>query len=128
MKSLFVSYLLGSVLLIMSAAAASDDLDTLIEQLRAKDITVETLAALVELDKPKLKMGYGLCEAAGEPLCKTGGSLGYGLCKVADGMLCKEKGSLGYGLCTLTGSTNCREKGSVGYGLCRLAGEANCKP
>jgi len=128
MKTLVISFVFGPLLLTLGATAASADLDALIKQLREKDITMETLAALTELDKPGLKMGYGLCKAAGEPLCSSDGSLGYGLCKVADGMLCKEKGSLGYGLCTLTGSRNCRESGSVGYGLCELAGENNCKP
>lgn len=128
MKPLLVSFIFGPLLIFMSATAASHDIDGLVKQLRAKDIKVETLAALIELDNPRLRMGYGLCKAAGEPLCSSDGSLGYGLCKVADGMLCKERGTLGYGLCTLTGSKNCRERGSVGYGLCKLAGEKNCKP
>ncbi|MFK8040866.1 hypothetical protein [Congregibacter sp.] len=118
----------GLILLTTSFVATGSDLDSLIEQLQSKDITVETVAALVELDNPKLKMGYGLCEAAGQSLCKPDGSLGYGLCEVADGTLCKKNGSLGYGLCMLGGGKGCVERGSLGYGLCELAGEKNCKP
>ncbi len=121
-------YLTGALLLTMSLVASSNDMDTLIKELQDRDISVETIAALVKLDDPKLKVGYGLCKAAGQSLCKADGSLGYGLCEVADGTLCKKNGSLGYGLCTLSGNKNCREKGSVGYGLCELAGEKNCKP
>ncbi|MDP5071953.1 MAG: hypothetical protein NWQ45_13730 [Congregibacter sp.] len=121
-------YFIGAWLLALSALAISNDLDSLIDQLRDRDLSVETIAALVELDRPKFKMGYGLCEASGQPLCKTDGSLGYGLCEVADGTLCKKNGSLGYGLCMLAGSKNCREDGSLGYGLCELAGERKCKP
>ena len=112
----------------MTSPGFATDLDKLVDQLQARTVTVETIAALVALDDPALKMGYGLCEAAGQPLCKPDGSLGYGLCEVADGPFCKKNGSLGYGLCMLTGSLSCRENGSLGYGLCVLAGEKNCKP
>lgn len=121
-------YLLCAFLITMSAAASSSDMDDLIKQLQERDLSIETIAALVRLDNPNLKMGYGLCEAAGQAICKPDGSLGYGLCEVADGTLCKKNGSLGYGLCMLAGNKNCREKGSLGYGLCELAGEKNCKP
>lgn len=116
------------LLLIMSPLSLGNDLDGMIKELQAPKLTLETIAALVALDDPKLNVGYGLCEAAGQPFCKTDGSLGYGLCEVADGALCKKNGSLGYGLCMLSGTKNCREKGSLGYGLCVLAGEKNCKP
>lgn len=112
----------------LNAAALGNDLDKLVDQLRDRDLSLETIAALVALDRPRLKMGYGLCEASGQAICKPDGSLGYGLCEVADGTLCKKDGSLGYGLCMLAGSKNCREDGSLGYGLCELAGEKNCKP
>ncbi|WOJ98495.1 hypothetical protein R0137_07965 [Congregibacter brevis] len=118
----------GLILLTTSFVATGADLDSLIKQLQSKNITVETIAALVELDDPTLRMGYGLCEAAGQSLCKPDGSLGYGLCEVADGTLCKKNGSLGYGLCMLGSGKGCVEKGSLGYGLCELAGEKNCKP
>lgn len=124
LKRLIIGVALGA----FSSLATGGDLDSLVDQLRKKDITVETIAALVELDDPRLKVGYGLCEAAGQSLCKPDGSLGYGLCEIADGTLCKKNGSLGYGLCMLGSGKSCRESGSLGYGLCELAGEKNCKP
>lgn len=111
----------------MVSPSFAGDLDSLVAELKSRQLSLQTIAALAALDDPKLKVGYGLCEAAGQPFCKTGGSVGYGLCEVADGPFCKEEGSLGYGLCMLGGNKNCKEKGSVGYGLCRLAGEFNCK-
>lgn len=126
MKTL--KHIIFILLLIVHPAALGNNLDGMVKELQGKNISLETIAALVALDKPKLKVGYGLCEAAGQPFCKPNGSLGYGLCEVADVLLCKENGSLGYGLCMLSGNKNCREQGSVGYGLCMLAGEKNCKP
>lgn len=128
MRQIVKGFLITTAFFGMTSSGYGTDLDTLVEQLQARSITVETIAALVALDDPALKMGYGLCEAAGQPLCKPDGSLGYGLCEVADGPFCKKNGSLGYGLCMLTGSLSCRENGSLGYGLCVLAGEKNCKP
>jgi hypothetical protein len=43
-------------------------MDTLIKQLQDRDLSAKTIAALVRLDDPKLKVGYGLCEAAGQSL------------------------------------------------------------
>ena len=123
-----MKHIIFVLLLIVNPVALGNDLDGLLKELQGPNISLETIAALVALDDPKLKVGYGLCEAAGQPFCKTNGSLGYGLCEVADVLLCKENGSLGYGLCMLSGTKNCREKGSLGYGLCVLAGEKNCKP
>lgn len=123
-----MKYIIFVLLLVVNPIAMGNDLDGLIKELRGPNISLETIAALVALDNPKLRVGYGLCEAAGQPFCKTNGSLGYGLCEVAGVLLCKENGSLGYGLCMLSGTKNCREKGSVGYGICVLAGEKNCKP
>lgn len=122
MKRLLVSlFLLGSI------AANANGLQDAIDELQSGDVSLSTIAALIALDQKELNVGYGLCEAAGQSLCKSDGSLGYGLCEVADGMLCKKNGSLGYGLCTLSGAKNCRTNGSVGYGMCMLAGEKNCK-
>lgn len=123
-----LKYIIFVLLLIVNPVALGNDLEGLLQELQGPNISLETIAALVALDDPKLKVGYGLCEAAGQPFCKANGSLGYGLCEVADVLLCKENGSLGYGLCMLSGTKNCREKGSLGYGLCVLAGEKNCKP
>ncbi len=123
-----MKYIIFVLLLIVNPVALGNDLEGLLKELQGPNISLETIAALVALDDPKLKVGYGLCEAAGQPFCKPNGSLGYGLCEVADVLLCKENGSLGYGLCMLSGTKNCREKGSLGYGLCVLAGEKNCKP
>lgn len=123
-----MKYIIFVLLLIVNPLALGNDLEGLLKELQGPNISLETIAALVALDDPKLKVGYGLCEAAGQPICKVNGSLGYGLCEVADVLLCKENGSLGYGLCMLSGTKNCREKGSLGYGLCVLAGEKNCKP
>lgn len=120
--------LLLSLLLCLSPVASGNDLASMIKDLQDGEISLETIAALVALDKPRLKVGYGLCEAAGQPLCKPNGSLGYGLCEVADGTLCKKDGSLGYGLCELADANNCRGDGSLGYGMCILAREKNCKP
>ena len=117
-----------TAMLCLSPFASGNDLAPLIEDLQGRELSLETIAALVDLNKPSLKVGYGLCEASGQPLCKRNGSLGYGLCEVADGTLCKVDGSLGYGLCVLAGAKNCREDGSLGYGMCVLAGEKNCKP
>jgi len=117
-----------SLLLAASAAVQGSDLKTMIELLRDGEISLEMLNALIQLDKPGYKVGYGLCEAAGEPLCDVNGSVGYGLCKVSGAPLCKVKGTIGYGLCTLAGEFNCKPNASIGHGLCRLAGEKNCKP
>jgi hypothetical protein len=123
-----MKYLLPVVLLCISPLSLGNDLTPLVKDLQDRKITLETIAALVELDNPRLKIGYGLCEAAGRPLCTVDSSLGYGLCKVADGNFCKKNGSLGYGLCELTGAMGCKENGSLGYGMCIMAGEKNCKP
>lgn len=123
-----MKYLITAFLLCTSTASLGNNLEALVDELQGRELSLETIAALVQLDDPGLKVGYGLCEAAGQPLCKPDGSLGYGLCEVADGTLCKKNGSLGYGLCMLAGSKNCRENGSLGYGLCVMAGEKNCKP
>mgnify|MGYP000126526880 CR=1 FL=1 len=123
-----MKYIIFVLLLLVNPVAFGNNLDGLIKELQGPDLSLETIAALVALDDPKLKVGYGLCEAAGRPFCKTNGTLGYGLCEVAGVLLCKEKASLGYGLCMLSGTKNCREKGSLGYGLCVMAGEKNCKP
>lgn len=128
MKTPALSLWTALLLVAVTPSAISDDLDYLVDQLRNQEISVQTLAALIDLDKPELKMGYALCSAAGTPFCKADGSLGYGLCEIADAPFCKEDGSLGYGLCTLSGAKNCRANGSVAYGLCVLAGEKNCKP
>lgn len=128
MKINIISLWTAIMLIATSPSVLGNDLDYLVDQLRNRDISVETIAALVDLDRPELKMGYALCSAAGTPFCKADGTLGYGLCEVADAPFCKEDGSLGYGFCTLSGARNCRVNGSVGYGLCVLAGEKNCKP
>lgn len=122
-----MKYFFTVFLLTLSASGSANKLDGMIDELRSGELSLETVSALVLLQDPSLRMGYGLCEASGQALCKPDGSLGYGLCEVADGTLCKKNGSLGYGLCMLSGTKNCREKGSLGYGLCVLAGEKNCK-
>lgn len=116
------------LLVLISPLVAAKGLDSMVEELRSGDVSLETIAALVALDRPALRVGYGLCEAAGEPLCKTKASVGYGLCLIAGAPLCKVDGSLGYGLCALSGEKFCKPAGSVGYGMCMLADEANCKP
>lgn len=123
-----MKYLIPILLLALSPASIAADLDRILEELQGPELSLATIAALVALEDPKLKMGYGLCEAAGRPFCEVDSSLGYGICEVADAPFCKKEGSLGYGLCTLAGGKLCRENGSVGYGLCVLAGEKNCKP
>lgn len=123
-----MKFIIPVLLLCLCSLSFGNDLETMIKELQDRELSLETVAALVELDNPKFKLGYGLCEAAGQLLCTPDGSLGYGLCKVVDGNLCKKNGSLGYGLCMLAGAKNCHEKGSLGYGLCVMAGEKNCKP
>lgn len=115
------------VLLLLTATVRADGL-TFIDELREGDLSLATLGTLVALDaRPGLKAGYGLCMAAGEPLCDVKGTVGYGLCKIAGEQLCKANGSLGYGLCKLAGEFNCKTKASFGHGLCRLSGGKNCR-
>jgi hypothetical protein len=123
-----MKYLTTFLLLALSSLSLAGDLDRILKELQGPELSLTTIAALIALEDPKLKIGYGLCEAAGKPFCEVDSSLGYGICEVAGAPFCKKEGSLGYGLCTLSGSKLCRVDGSVGYGLCALAGEKNCKP
>lgn len=122
--------LLGGVLALLPAAVSfANDYQPLVRELQAANVSITTLAALVQLDKqPELKVGYGLCEAGDGKFCKQNGSVGYGLCEIAGAPLCKVNGSLGYGLCALSGERNCDPDGSVGYGICQLTRQPFCKP
>ena len=76
-----MKYLITAFLLCASTASLGNNLEALVDELQSRELSLETIAALVQLDNPRLKVGYGLC---------------------------REKGSLGYGLCVMAGEKNCK--------------------
>ncbi|GAB5414210.1 MAG: hypothetical protein Cons2KO_18130 [Congregibacter sp.] len=118
-------YLLPALLLSFSAQAT--DIGSLINDIEKRQISLEMIATLVALDQPGARLGYGLCTASGEQLCKQDMSVGHALCEISGEMLCKKNSSIGYGLCRMADGANCKEKGSIGYGICHLGGGKFCK-
>lgn len=115
------------VLLFLALPTYATDIDSFVSDLKKSEISLEMIATLVALDKPGVKLGYGLCTASGEQLCKQNMSVGHALCEISGQMLCKKNSSIGYGLCRMADGNNCKEKGSLGYGICHLGGGKFCK-
>lgn len=119
---------MGITFLVFAGTVAAD-YRPLVGELKAGDVTLTTLSALIQLDRtPDLDIGYGLCLAGDGKFCKENSTVGYGLCQIAGQRLCKVNGSLGYGLCAVSGKKNCDPNGSIDYGLCSLADEPFCTP
>lgn len=115
------------LLLLVSDVALATDVKALVADIRKGELSVEGVAALVALDQPGARLGYGLCAASGQQLCALDMSVGHALCEISGKMLCKKNGSIGYGMCMMADGANCRENGSIGYGICHLGGGKFCK-
>lgn len=113
--------------LLFSLPSYATDIDTFVRDLKRSEISLEMIATLVALDQPGFKLGYGLCTAAGEQLCKQNMSVGHALCDISGQTLCKKNSSIGYGLCRMADGANCKERGSIGYGICHIGGGKFCK-
>ena len=126
-----IKLFLGIFVGMLSLPSQAGTFDSLIKEIKSKDVSISTVAALVELERSTKGIGYGLCVAEGTPhsLCNINGSLGYGLC-VASGTphsLCDVSGTVGYGLCVVSGTplSLCKKSGSLGYGMCVASGTSH---
>jgi hypothetical protein len=119
-------YIFGAFLFLASCSAFSDPYELLVKEIESGKISLSTVSALVTLDNPEYKTGYGLCMAANRSGCVSSGSVGYGICMAANRSGCVSSGSIGYGLCMAANPSGCVPSSSIGYGLCMAANRSGC--
>lgn len=118
--------LVSVFLLFCSIGAFSAPYESLIKEIESGELSIATIADLVDLDESLSGVGYGLCMSSGRKVCEYTGTLGYGLCMVAGRKKCDYQGTLGYGLCMASGREICDYSGTLGYGLCMASKRKNC--